>query len=141
MTGTPEHYQAVRQWIERAEQDLKSAAFLLKMGEGGAPENVCFLAQQSVEKYLKALMILKGIPAPKEHNIGRLMAFLPKVFRPRMAPREQERLSDYAVVVRYPGDDSRVPLSEAHQTVSLARRVRMACRKKIIAVAPDVLKN
>jgi HEPN domain-containing protein len=46
--------QAVVRWLEFAEIDLKAARTLLK--EGSLSPVVCFHAQQSVEKCLKALI-------------------------------------------------------------------------------------
>lgn len=44
----------VREWVVKAENDLKNAAHTLKMGEAGPMDTVCFHAQQCAEKYLKA---------------------------------------------------------------------------------------
>jgi HEPN domain-containing protein len=44
----------VGEWVAKAENDLKSAAHLLTMKDCPV-DNVCFNAQQCVEKYLKAL--------------------------------------------------------------------------------------
>jgi hypothetical protein len=54
----------VREWVAKAENDLKSAAYLLKM-RGCPVDNVCFNAQQCVEKYLKALLITQRLEFPK----------------------------------------------------------------------------
>ena len=51
----------VREWVAKAENDLKSAVYLLKMKDCPV-ENVCFNAQQCVEKYLKALLLLRVTP-------------------------------------------------------------------------------
>jgi len=41
-----------RQWVQKAENDLKNAAYTLQMGEGCPTDTVCFHAQQCAEKYL-----------------------------------------------------------------------------------------
>ncbi|MSU80013.1 MAG: HEPN domain-containing protein [Gemmataceae bacterium] len=43
-----------REWIIKADNDLKNAAHTLKLGEEGPTDTVCFHCQQCVEKYLKA---------------------------------------------------------------------------------------
>ena len=58
---------AVSRWLELAEIDLKAARVLLK--EGGLTGVVCFHAQQSVEKSLKALIESKGLNPPKSHDL------------------------------------------------------------------------
>jgi HEPN domain-containing protein len=58
---------AVSRWLELAEIDLKAARVLLK--EAGLTGVVCFHAQQSVEKFLKALVESKGLNPPKSHDL------------------------------------------------------------------------
>lgn len=67
----------VREWVTKAENDLKAAAQILKMGEDCPADTVCFHAQQCAEKYLKALLSLKSIDFPKTHNLKKLMTLLP----------------------------------------------------------------
>ncbi len=50
---------AAARWLEFAEIDLKAARALLK--EGSLSPVVCFQAQQSIEKSLKALIESKGL--------------------------------------------------------------------------------
>jgi HEPN domain-containing protein len=119
----------VSQWVQKAENDLKNAAHTLKLGEACPTDTVCFHAQQCVEKYLKALLVLHGIEFSRIHHISALVALLPVRVRPDLTPEEQERLTDYAVSTRYPGDYEPIPLAEARQAVQIARRVRNQIRK------------
>ncbi len=48
---------------------------------------------------------------------------------PILEKKERDTLTEYATTTRYPGDYEPISLSEAHQAVSLARRVRKAVRK------------
>jgi HEPN domain-containing protein len=57
-----------------AENDLKKAAYTLRMEDDCPTDTVCFHAQQCIEKYLKALLVLKGADFPGTHNIGELTA-------------------------------------------------------------------
>ncbi len=120
--------RVVRQWVQKAENDLKTAAHTLKLGSAGPTDTVCFHAQQCVEKYLKALLVLQGIEFERVHHISALIARLPARLRPDLTPEEQERLTDYAVSTRYPGDYERISLAEARQAVQIARRVRKHIR-------------
>jgi hypothetical protein len=45
--------------------------------EGCPFDTVCFHCQQAVEKYLKALLTLLGIPAPRTHDLEVLHKLLP----------------------------------------------------------------
>ncbi len=42
---------------------------------------------------------------------------------------QQEKLTDYATVSRYPGDYEPISLTEAREAVKLARKVKMEIRQ------------
>jgi HEPN domain-containing protein len=118
----------VREWVQKAENDITAAANTLKMGDDGPMDTVCFHVQQCAEKYIKALLVWKGIPFPKTHNLSLLVTLLPPETPVLLFPEEQELLTDYAVVTRYPGDTEEPSFSEAAKAVKLARRVRKDIR-------------
>lgn len=120
-----------REWVQKAENDLKNGSHTLRLEESCPRNTVCFHAQQCVEKYVNALLVLEGIDFPKTHDVRRLVALLPSRFRPELAPEEQDRLTDYATVTRYPGDYEPISLSEARRAVAIARRVRRQIRKML----------
>lgn len=125
----PEQVVAVvREWILKADNDLKTAAHTLKLKSDCPTDTVCFHAQQVVEKYLKSLLVLKDIAFPKTHDIEDLLSLLPPADCPSVSAAEQDRLTDYATVARYPGDYDPIPLPEARLAVAVARRVRKAVR-------------
>jgi hypothetical protein len=57
------------------------------------------------------------------------MGLVPSADRPEVSEDEQARLTDYATVMRYPGDYEPVSLTEARRAVSVARRVRREMRR------------
>ena len=68
------------EWVKKAGAD-----FISMMREMNAVNElnydlICFLAQQSAEKYLKALLCENGVPFPKTHDLNELSALLPKRF-------------------------------------------------------------
>lgn len=117
-----------REWVVKAENDLKTAAHTLKMAKGCPSDTVCFHAQQCVEKYLKAFLVIKGIDFPRTHDIERLVALLPENIWLRLSIEEQRRLTAYATVTRYPGEYEPILFAEAQQSVRIARRVRKELR-------------
>ena len=121
--------KVVSEWVLKADNDLKTASHTLEMDDECPTDTVCFHAQQCVEKYLKALLVLKSIPFPKTHNIEELIGLLPLDSRPQLADRDQDRLTEYATVTRYPGDYEPIFLVEARQAVRIARRVKTQIRK------------
>ena len=129
MPGSENVQAVVREWVEKAENDLKTAAHTLKLGSDCPTDTVCFHAQQCVEKYLKALLVLKHIDFPKTHDVGELIALTTGLARLEVSVAEQRRLSVYATVTRYPGDYEPITLSEARRAVAMARRVRKEIRR------------
>jgi HEPN domain-containing protein len=91
---------------------------------------VCFHAQQCVEKYLKALLVVTGMDFPKTHDTEALLSLLPIVSRPEIAEEYQARLTLYATASRYPGAPE-ISISEAKAAVALARRIRSTVRRML----------
>ncbi len=99
----------------------------------GAPqvmlESLCYHAQQCAEKALKAVLVARGVPAPKTHSIG----LLPDLLSEQMTvPEEVEEtavLTDYAVLCRYTGDVEPISLQEYERAVRLAETALAWARK------------
>jgi HEPN domain-containing protein len=85
----------VARWLEFAEIDLKAARALLK--EGSLSPVVCFHAQQSVEKCLKALIEFKGLNPPKSHDLIMLYGHVMKLEEDTLAKLNQTYIDS-----RYP---------------------------------------
>jgi HEPN domain-containing protein len=67
---TPEEY--AKEWLFFAEMDLSSAEFL--RGKWPVPlEIICYHCQQSAEKCLKGLLVLKKQMPPKTHDLYLLL--------------------------------------------------------------------
>jgi HEPN domain-containing protein len=125
----PAQLHVVQQWVQKAEHDLTNAAHTLKLGATGPSDTVCFHAQQCVEKYLKALLAWHSLDFPRTHNLKLLLHLLPEARRPALTVAEQEQLTDYATITRYPGDYEPITLAEARRAVTVARRVRRQIRR------------
>jgi HEPN domain-containing protein len=128
----PDHDEllvVVREWIAKAENDLKNASHTLKLGKDCPTDTVCFHGQQCVEKYLKALLVWRCVRFPKTHSISELLRLLPADGRPMVSPEEQERLTDFAAGTRYPGMYDPILLVEARDVVKLTRRIRREIRQ------------
>jgi HEPN domain-containing protein len=116
-----------REWVLKAEGDLKAAAHLLQLGIDAPTEAVCFHAQQCVEKYLKALLILAEADFPKTHDLDRLVQLLRRGTDIGLNPAERAELTTHAVAARYPGAGE-IPLPDARRSLRLARRARKTIR-------------
>lgn len=117
----------VREWVQKAENDLVNSVHALKLGDECPADTVCFHAQQCVEKYVKAALVAVDREFPKTHDIEKLLPMLPAKARPFLAKAELDHLAVYAIAARYPGVGE-VHVEEARTAVALAQRVREKIR-------------
>jgi len=108
-------------WLRYAYSDLELAR--VKRPPKVLFEGLCFHAQQAVEKALKAVLIAKGVPPTKTHNIRTLLDLLPPDVVPLEEVEDAASLTDYAVISRYPGDFESIDEKEYKETVQLAETV------------------
>ncbi len=112
----------VRQWVRKADQDLRAAESLLA---DDLLYPSCFHSQQAAEKYLKALLTWHAVEFPKTHVIGELLDLLSTVDADLTdGLSEATVLNPYAVEARYPSDLPEPDLQEARLAQALAQTVR-----------------
>ena len=128
MPGDENALAVAYEWMAKADNDLRSAEYLLKM-EDCPTDTTCFHAQQCVEKCLKALLVSQGTEFQKTHDLAKLILLVPSRLRPSLDAKEQDKLTEYATVTRYPGAYEPISLTEARQAVRIARRMRRQARK------------
>ncbi|MBI2891852.1 MAG: HEPN domain-containing protein [Nitrospirae bacterium] len=124
-----------REWVQVAEDDLRAAAFLLEKHVDCPTGAVCFHAQQSVEKYLKALLVHRAIDFPKTHDLDQITRLVPGDVVVPLSAEERRRLTQYATSARYPGGWEPIPFHEAQGAVEVARRVRDKIQEHLPACA------
>lgn len=113
----------IAEWVAKAEADLATAQREFQVRRRANHDAVCFHAQQCVEKYLKARLILAGVSFPKTHDLVALLALvLPK--EPLWEPWKPHlsKLTYYAITVRYPGESAE--RSDAAEALKLAKAIR-----------------
>jgi len=119
MSGQPER------WLAFAREDLQVAEILL---EAGIHNQVCFHAQQCVEKAMKGILVQNGIVPPRVHSITELLRLLPRSLFADIA-EGLVGLDDYYISLRYPDAlPGTLPQglpgrSEAQSALRLAREV------------------
>ena len=93
----------VKEWLEYAKMDFDTAVHLHQTMVPEPLEIVCYHCQQFVEKTLKAMLIAKGFPVAKTHDLGILAAQLAETIDvPEEVLDACDNLSPYGVKVRYP---------------------------------------
>ncbi len=88
--------------VNIARADGMTARYLLEGLRSGKirNENFFFQAQQCIEKAIKAVLVQVEQPVPLVHDLGILLAKVPRQFEPPFG-YEIARLSDFAAVRRY----------------------------------------
>jgi HEPN domain-containing protein len=128
MSVPPEVLEVLRQWVRKAEHDLEAARRIMAVEAGCPYDAACFHCQQAVEKYVKALLTLAGIQAPRTHDLVKLAALLPSGRSLSVPLADMAGMNPYAVDVRY-ADDWREPgPDEAIRSLELAERIRTEVR-------------
>jgi len=91
----------------------------------GVTESICFHCQQAVEKFLKAYLVFLGIPFTKTHEIGELVTKCENKDKEISAFKEvADKLTDYAIGVRYPEELLEPTLEEAKEAFEIANKMR-----------------
>ena len=123
--------ELINNWIDKAEKDLISAKHELSFPDV-ITETVCFHCQQAVEKYLKAYLLFLEIPFTKTHGIGKLITNCETKDKEISAFKEEaDKLTDYAIEVRYPDEWFEPTLEEAKEAVEIARKIKKYVFKRI----------
>lgn len=115
--------------MARAEEDFALARSALRRKEP-LIYGAVFHAQQCAEKYLKALLVVRGQAFPRTHDLAALSDLCLR--NGIIIPVDQdllERLAAYAVQVRYPGENP-TP-EEAREALRTAQMVRRFARKSL----------
>jgi HEPN domain-containing protein len=91
---------------------------------------ICFHCQQASEKYLKGLLQEWDIAPPRTHDLVALLGLLSRRDAKLRKLRQQlHSLSDYAVDLRYPGDDA--TRRQALAAIRHAENVRQEIRARL----------
>lgn len=121
------------EWMIHAESDLKLARLAI-MDTSIRLEQVCFHAQQSAEKAIKAVLLSLEIEFPLTHDIEELFEIAENnnVKLPEDV-REAGTLSPYAVETRYPGYWMEITASDADEAIRTAEKT-MSWAKSMLGV-------
>lgn len=111
-------------WIKKGDEDLASLEALFKHQEG-SPSTGCFLAQQAVEKFLKALHVSIGLEPEKTHDLAGLAGSLIKTY-PEMESfyKKLTVFNRYYIESRYPGDYPELTWEDCRQALDVANEIK-----------------
>ncbi len=115
--------EMVRQWVDRAQDDLGLAEHLLK--EGLYFNAIGYNSKQAAEKFLKAFLAAHQKPFPKTHDLEFLLEII-ETLNIGLAESlsEVSKLDDYGADIRYPSDMRTLTFDKAKEAVAIAVLVR-----------------
>ena len=114
----------VRQWLHKADHDLRSSARLMSGDEEPLLDTAVYHCQQAAEKALKAYLTAHGIPFPKIHLLSPLLGFCEDIDSSFSELSDAaELLTPLATEFRYPGDILEPSASDADEALKLAEKV------------------
>ena len=126
--------ELINSWMNKANKDLLSVQHELSFPDA-VTETVCFHCQQAVEKYLKGYLISLGISFAKTHEIGELITKCEnKDSEISVFKEEADKLTDYAIEIRYPDDWYEPTLEEAKEAFEIATKIKEFIQNKITKV-------
>lgn len=118
----------VKAWIKKVENDLIASKNSIQINPEPLLDVACFHAQQCAEKYLKAYLVYYEIELEKTHDIRKLIILCSKVDKSFLEILEiGEKLTDYAVDMRYPILFEEPTMKEAIEAIRMAEEVKKNC--------------
>lgn len=115
--------EIILDWLKRARSNLERAK-MGKVSPGILYEDLCFDAQQAVEKSLKAILVKLNQPFPKTHSIGILLKLIEEAgIEIPQNINQAKLLTAYAVDARYPGNYEPVSKEEYNEALKIAEDV------------------
>jgi len=126
MNEPPERMEEVARWTEKAEHDFMAAEHAMELAEQGLTDIISFHCQQCAEKYLKALLLYRGVAFPRTHDLRLLLDLVPTMLSLELQREQVVPLNRYAIEGRYPGDWEPITVAEAQRALEMAQVVRQA---------------
>jgi HEPN domain-containing protein len=121
MSGADPTVETLR-WLHYAQEDLRTGERLLA-DRDSPPRHACWLAQQSAEKALKAILVFLQIDFPKTHDLNALRLLVPEGWNVNVPNPELAALTEWAVEARYPGGWDEATPEDARRAVHRAREI------------------
>ena len=121
-----------KDWIIKAEEDLIACQALINI-EFPPFSVICYHAQQTAEKYIKAFLTFKEVEFRKTHDIVLLLdEYCIPIDNEFKDLREDTLiLSDYSVSTRYPGDFFPLDYKDATEALIATIKIKSFINIKI----------
>jgi len=107
-------------WIDRAKSSLEIAR--TRNSNLVYYEDLCYQAQQAVEKAIKGMLIYYNVEPQFTHNIGVLLDELGTYVNISDEIRKAIKLTKYAVQTRYPGEYDDITKEDYEESITIAQQ-------------------
>jgi len=122
--------EELSEWVGKAEGDYFSALREYRARKHVNNDSACFHAQQCVEKYLKAVLVSRGISFGKTHDLLPLLTeCLPEHPSWESWGDDVEWLTQYSVLFRYPGETA--TRGDARKAIRIVKALRTGLRSAL----------
>ncbi len=123
------HREYSKTLLKIAEGDIQSAEVLALNIAKGRPENICFAAQQAIDKSLKAVLCFHQKPIPMTHSIELLIDRL----RPSCPPHAESlvELTDFATIRRYEEGNEIITVEDITAIIAIANLILAWAKNEI----------
>lgn len=116
--------QYAKLWLIKANEDINATLALSNLGIEMYANTICFHCQQSVEKFLKAFLVVHGVNFKKTHDVDYLLAKCMEINQQLFEDINLKELTEYGVNIRYPGDMMQPALSETKQYIEITKQIK-----------------
>lgn len=123
--------QVAENWLDKADEDLAFAKANLREGLEFYPQ-ICFYLHQSVEKYLKAYVIAKGLKLKRIHDLTQLVQVCTEKDKEFNEFYETVKfLNPFYIGTRYPDFIISVNKSNAEKALRVAEDIAVFIKSKL----------
>lgn len=123
--------QVIRNWLDKADEDLAFARASLQEGFEFYSQ-ICFYLHQSVEKYLKAYIIAKGLNLKRIHDLTELVQMCTEDDQEFNKFYETAKLlNPFYIGTRYPDIIISINKSNAEKALQAAEEISNSVKSKL----------
>ena len=126
MNVRPEVAEIVQRFVRRGDGHLRAAVVLVEADGAGVADAACYHCEEAVDKYLKALLTLEGIFAPRTHDLNYIHNLLPENTRLFVDRSDLLYLSTYGIERWWDPDHD-----QAVRVLEIARSVRQQIMDRV----------
>ena len=123
--------QIVKNWVDKADNDLAFAKASLQDGLEFYPQ-ICFYLHQSIEKYLKAYIIARGLNFKRIHDLMELVEICAEDDQEFNKFNETVKLlNPFYIGTRYPDFIITINKSDAEKALWVAEEIANSIKSKL----------